>query len=43
LSGTYLLINDGLAGYQSTNDLVVNITGYTGTLAQSLSPSTWFV
>lgn len=43
LSGTYLIVNDAVAGYQSTTDLVVNITNYTGTLAGSLTPSTWFV
>ncbi|MFM6272597.1 MAG: bluetail domain-containing putative surface protein, partial [Dolichospermum sp.] len=32
IAGTYLVINDGVAGFQSGNDLLVNITGYTGTL-----------
>ncbi|MFM6342705.1 MAG: bluetail domain-containing putative surface protein, partial [Dolichospermum sp.] len=32
IAGTYLVINDGVAGFQSSNDLLVNITGYTGTL-----------
>ncbi|MFN9599814.1 MAG: bluetail domain-containing putative surface protein, partial [Dolichospermum sp.] len=32
IAGTYLVINDGLAGFQSSNDLLVNITGYSGTL-----------
>ncbi|MFM8009274.1 MAG: bluetail domain-containing putative surface protein, partial [Dolichospermum sp.] len=32
IAGTYLMINDGVAGFQSSNDLLVNITGYTGTL-----------
>ncbi|MFN5513876.1 MAG: lectin-like domain-containing protein [Cyanobacteriota bacterium] len=31
-TATYLIINDGAAGFQSTNDLVVNLTGITGTL-----------
>jgi len=32
ITGTYLVINDGVAGFQSSNDLLVNITGYSGTL-----------
>jgi len=32
IAGTYLVINDGIAGFQASNDLVVNLTGYTGTL-----------
>ncbi|MGB3418884.1 MAG: bluetail domain-containing putative surface protein [Dolichospermum sp.] len=32
ITGTYLVINDGVAGFQSRNDLLVNITGYSGTL-----------
>ena len=32
IAGTYLVINDGIAGFQSNQDLVVNLTGYTGTL-----------
>jgi len=32
IAGTYLVINDGVAGFQSGNDLLVNITGYSGTL-----------
>jgi len=32
IAGTYLMINDGVAGFQAANDLVVNVTGYTGTL-----------
>ena len=43
LNGTYLVINDGVAGYQSANDLVVNISNYTGTLARPFTPSDWFV
>lgn len=31
IAGTYLIIDDGIAGL-STNDLVVNITGFSGTL-----------
>jgi len=30
--GTYLVVNDGTAGFQATNDLLVNITGFTGTI-----------
>ena len=32
IAGTYLVINDGVAGFQSGNDLLVNITGYSSTL-----------
>ena len=32
IAGTYLVINDGVPGYQSNNDLLVNITGYSGAL-----------
>jgi Ca2+-binding RTX toxin-like protein len=32
IAGTYLVVNDGTAGFQTSNDLVVNLTGYTGTL-----------
>jgi Ca2+-binding RTX toxin-like protein len=32
IAGTYLIVNDGTANFQAANDLVVNLTGYTGTL-----------
>jgi len=32
VAGSYLIVNNGVAGFQATDDLVVNITGYTGTL-----------
>jgi Bacterial Ig-like domain/FG-GAP-like repeat/FG-GAP repeat len=32
IAGTYLVINDGVAGFQALNDLVINLTGYTGAL-----------
>ncbi|CCI06211.1 Hemolysin-type calcium-binding region protein (fragment) [Microcystis aeruginosa PCC 7941] len=32
IAGTYLVINDSAAGFQSSNDLLINITGFTGTL-----------
>ncbi|GBE72959.1 hypothetical protein myaer87_01860 [Microcystis aeruginosa NIES-87] len=32
IAGTYLVINDSTDGFQSSNDLLVNITGFTGTL-----------
>jgi hypothetical protein len=32
IAGTYLVINDGVAGFQASNDLVINLTGYTGAL-----------
>ena len=30
IAGTYIVINDGVAGFQTANDLVVNITEFTG-------------
>nr|NCR08439.1 hypothetical protein [Microcystis aeruginosa LG13-11] len=32
IAGTYLIINDSTAGFQSSNDLLINITGFTGSL-----------
>nr|WP_045357963.1 Calx-beta domain-containing protein [Microcystis aeruginosa] len=32
IAGTYLVINDSAAGFQSSNDLLINMTGFTGTL-----------
>ena len=32
IAGTYLLINDGTASLNNTNDLMINITGFSGTL-----------
>ena len=32
IAGTYLLINDGTAGRSLTSDLLIDITGYSGTL-----------
>ncbi|MFM7514035.1 MAG: bluetail domain-containing putative surface protein, partial [Cyanobium sp.] len=32
IAGTYLLINDGTAGRSLTADLLIDITGYSGTL-----------
>lgn len=32
IAGTYLVINNGTAGFQADSDLVVNLTGYTGAL-----------
>ena len=45
IAGTYLVINDGINGFQSTQDLVVNLTGYTGTLPSlgSIAVSSFFV
>lgn len=44
IAGTYLIINDGSAGFQSATDLVVNVTGYSGALPGlgSITPSAWF-
>jgi hypothetical protein len=45
IAGTYLVINDSTAGFQSSNDLLVNITGFTGTLPAlgSIPVSNFFV
>ena len=45
IAGTYLVINDGVAGFQSSNDLLVNITGYTGTLPAlgNIAVSSFFI
>jgi VCBS repeat-containing protein len=32
IAGTYVVIDDGVAGFNAADDLVINITGYTGTL-----------
>jgi hypothetical protein len=43
--GTYLVINDDVDGFQLNNDLLVNITGYAGTLPAlgSIVVSNFFV
>ncbi|MFM6024729.1 MAG: bluetail domain-containing putative surface protein, partial [Dolichospermum sp.] len=45
IAGTYLVINDGVAGFQSSNDLLVNITGYSGALPAlgNIAVSSFFV
>lgn len=45
IAGTYLVLNDAVAGFQPSSDLVVNLTGLTGSLpALGSSPvSSWFV
>ncbi|TRU94831.1 MAG: calx-beta domain protein, partial [Microcystis wesenbergii Mw_QC_S_20081001_S30D] len=45
IAGTYLVINDSTAGFQSSNDLLINITGFTGSLPAlgSLTVSNFFV
>jgi len=45
IAGTYLVVNDAIAGFQSGNDLVVNITGYTGTLPNqgTITPDSFFI
>ena len=43
IAGTYLVVNDSKSGFQVDSDLVVNLTGYTGTLpspGNSLSTAT---
>jgi VCBS repeat-containing protein len=32
IAGTYVVIDDGVAGFNAADDLVINITGYTGAL-----------
>ena len=32
IAGTYLIINDSTAALNTTNDLMINITGYSGAL-----------
>ncbi|GBF53555.1 alkaline phosphatase [Microcystis sp. 0824] len=32
IAGNYIIVNDNVAGFQSANDLLVNVTGITGTL-----------
>jgi hypothetical protein len=45
IAGTYLVINDSTAGFQSSNDLLINITGFTGTLPAlgSINVSSFFI
>ena len=45
IAGTYLVINDGVADFQSSNDLLVNITGYSGTLPAlgTIAVSSFFI
>ncbi|MBD2543878.1 calcium-binding protein [Planktothricoides sp. FACHB-1370] len=45
IAGTYLVVNDATAGFQSGNDLVINLTGYTGTLPGlgSITPGNFFI
>ena len=45
IAGSYLVINDNTAGFQSNNDLLVNITGYSGTLPAlgAISVNSFFV
>ncbi len=41
--GTYLSVNDGIAGFNANSDLLINITGMTGTLATgSLTTNNYF-
>ncbi|MBG0743898.1 MAG: hemolysin, partial [Cylindrospermopsis raciborskii KL1] len=45
IAGTYLVINDGVTGFQSANDLLVNITGYSGVLPAlgNIAVSSFFI
>jgi len=44
-AGTYVIVNNGVAGFQSADDLIISITGYAGTLPAlgPATPSTLFV
>jgi methionine-rich copper-binding protein CopC len=44
-AGTYLVINDGTAGVQASNDLAIGLTGYTGTLPPlgNITVSSFFI
>jgi len=43
ITGTYLIINNNVPGFQSNTDIIVNITGYTGPLPAFTTPvSTFF-
>jgi hypothetical protein len=45
IAGTYLVINDCTAGFQASNDLVINLTGHTGTLPPlgNITVSSFFI
>ena len=44
IAGTYIIVNDNVAGFQNANDLLVNVTGITGTLPTGNIPvSNFFV
>ena len=45
LPGTYLVINDGTAGFQASKDLVIDLTGYSGTLPPlgNITVSSFFI
>jgi Ca2+-binding RTX toxin-like protein len=45
IAGTYIIVNDNVDGFQSANDLVVNITGHSGTLPAlgAIAVSSFFI
>ncbi|MEH2048212.1 bluetail domain-containing putative surface protein [Nostoc sp.] len=45
IAGTYLAINDSIAGFQSNSDVLVNLTGLTGTLPAlgNIAVSSFFI
>ena len=45
IAGTYIIVNDNVAGFQNANDLLVNVTGITGTLPAlgNITVSNFFV
>jgi Ca2+-binding RTX toxin-like protein len=44
IAGTYLVVNDSTTGFQASNDLVINLTGLTGTLPAlgTIPVNAWF-
>jgi hypothetical protein len=44
-AGTYLVINDGTAGFQASNDLAIDLTRYTGVLPPlgNITVSSFFI
>lgn len=45
IAGTYLAINDSIAGFQASSDVLVNLTGLTGTLPAlgNIAVSSFFI
>jgi Ca2+-binding RTX toxin-like protein len=45
IAGTYLVVNDGVAGFQAATDLLINVTGYSGALPAvgAISVNSFFI